>query len=192
MCIWENISVQICPTDCYERPFNMYQIKMLKGRSIALLSVTWLYYTERVRISLFLCHHLSVRFSHTRCSHSREKTSSPQSDIFQRVDIYPMEWFYRRGCHSQLWPEWSGSPNCINVLMNILKLTVSESCYAHLQLRGQYGSGVSLNFPSTKIILADGDQYLPPICFKFSIKDNWRHPSQQCCSMWMPSAILKR
>lgn len=56
--------------------------------------------------------------------------------------------------------------------MNILKLTVSESCYAHLQLRGQYGSGVSLNFPSTKIILADGDQYLPPICFKFSIKDN--------------------
>ena len=109
MCIWENISMQICPTDYYERPFNIYQIKILKGRSIALLSVTSLYYTERIRVSLFLCHHLSVRFSHTRCSHSREKISSPQSDIFQRVDTYPVEWFYRRGCHSQLWPEWSGS-----------------------------------------------------------------------------------
>lgn len=122
------ISMQTCPTDYCKKPLNMYQIKMWRGRAIALLSVACLDYIERIRIILFfLCHHLSVRFSHTRCSNPREKTSSSQSDIFKCVDTYPMEWFYRRWCHSKLQPEWSSSPNSIYVIMNIFNLIASKT-----------------------------------------------------------------
>lgn len=40
--------MQMRPMDYCERPLTMYQIELLKGRPIALLSVAWIYYTESI------------------------------------------------------------------------------------------------------------------------------------------------
>lgn len=116
-----------------------------------------------VRFILFsLCCHLSVRFSHTRCSSSREKTSSPCL-TFPNVLIQP-QWEDSKGMvHSWLQPEWSCSTNSICVIMNVLGAILSNASGAHLQQERSV-SGVTRNFPSPKIMLAAWDQYLPPIC----------------------------
>lgn len=97
-----------------EGPFhNTRQANILAGRCIVWLGSAWICYTEGVRMILFLlCRHLSVRFSHSRCSKPRVKTSSPPFDIFKCVATSPVERCHQGGCHSQPHPtptRWSRS-----------------------------------------------------------------------------------
>lgn len=86
-----------------EGPFhNTRQANILAGRCIVWLGSAWICYTEGVRMILFLlCHHLSVRFSHSRCSKPRVKTSSLPFDIFKCVATSPVERCHQGWCHSQ-------------------------------------------------------------------------------------------
>lgn len=128
-----SISMQICPTGYCKRALNMYQRKKLKGSSIAWLSVAWIYYVERMRISLFLSITFLFEFL-TPGVHISESKLPLLRLTFSNVLIrtYPVEWFCWRWCHSRLQPEWSSSRNSIYVTMNLFKLMVSK---AHLQLR---------------------------------------------------------